>query len=339
MKVTKTLKAADLKGTGKNTEVEEYQKLITDKFKAVKKVTDSSIYKRFAKYGADGKFGGATSGLNMCLKAGFGLKDTSGDITQELIDKIETEKLQESLNLKVLSWDQFESVSEAFNADSFLETEKNKGFRSGTVVKAKEKAGTKITMTEEELDKKIADSVAKVKTEMMDTQARKDMFTSLKAIDPSIQEVQGQPYCAMNNNYRFYSSPIKATDGKMYNVQRKATGNLANIDIAAKKIKDSNGKEFTISAPYYCQTNQHKWGSYLYTYASNISLDINNAGVRNKALYTGMLNLKPEVVKKIASAYKDMYGGNLHSDLRDEWTSTKEIQDVLEKFGKANLTP
>ena len=52
-----------------------------------------------------------------------------------------------------------------------------------------------------------------------------------------------------------------------------------------------------------------------------------------------MLNLKPEVVKKIASAYKDMYGGNLHSDLRDEWTSTKEIQDVLEKFGKANLTP
>lgn len=339
MKIAKSLKAADLKGMGKNPEVEEYQKLIIDKFKGVKKVIDSNIYKRFAKYGADGKFGGATSGLNMCLKAGFGLKDTSGDITQELIDKIETEKLQESLNMKVLSWDQFESIAEAFDANAFLETEKNKGVRPGTVVKPKEKAGTKITMTEEELDKKIADSVAKVKSEMMETQSRKDMFTQLKAIDPSIQEVQGQPYCAMNNSYRFYSSPIKGNDGKTYNVQRKATGNLTNIDIAAKKIKDFNGKEISIFSPYYCQTTQHKWGTYLYNYASEIGKDINGLGARNKALYTGMLKLKPEVVKKIAGAYKDLYGGILHADLRDEWTSTKEIQDVLEKFGKDNLIP
>ena len=69
------------------------QKIIIEKFKGYKPVEDSEIFKKFMKYGADGKFGPSTAGLIQGIKAGFLLSDKSSDITQELIDKIQTEKL------------------------------------------------------------------------------------------------------------------------------------------------------------------------------------------------------------------------------------------------------
>ena len=83
-KLTSTLKRG-----AKGDEVKAAQKLIMDKMK--NKLKDDPEYKKFAKYGADGKFGGSTADIVILLKGGLGLTDTSSDITQELIDKLAAE--------------------------------------------------------------------------------------------------------------------------------------------------------------------------------------------------------------------------------------------------------
>ena len=83
-KLTSTLKRG-----AKGDEVKAAQKLIMDKMK--NKLKDDPEYKKFAKYGTDGKFGGSTADIVILLKGGLGLTDTSSDITQELIDKLAAE--------------------------------------------------------------------------------------------------------------------------------------------------------------------------------------------------------------------------------------------------------
>ena len=78
--------ASTLKKGAKGDEVKAVQKLIMDKMGT--KLKDVPQYKKFAKFGADGKFGGSTEALIPALKSGLGLTDTSSEITQELVDKL-----------------------------------------------------------------------------------------------------------------------------------------------------------------------------------------------------------------------------------------------------------
>ena len=78
--------ASPLKKGAKGDEVKAVQKLIMDKMGT--KLKDVPQYKKFAKFGADGKFGGSTEALIPALKSGLGLTDTSSEITQELVDKL-----------------------------------------------------------------------------------------------------------------------------------------------------------------------------------------------------------------------------------------------------------
>jgi len=78
--------ASPLKKGDKGDQVKAVQQLIIDKMGT--KLKDVPQYKKFAKYGADGIFGGSTASLVPAIKGGLGLKDTSSDITQELVDKL-----------------------------------------------------------------------------------------------------------------------------------------------------------------------------------------------------------------------------------------------------------
>jgi hypothetical protein len=78
--------ASPLKKGAKGDQVKAVQQLIIDKMGT--KLKDVPQYKKFAKYGADGIFGGSTASLVPAIKGGLGLKDTSSDITQELVDKL-----------------------------------------------------------------------------------------------------------------------------------------------------------------------------------------------------------------------------------------------------------
>lgn len=82
--------ASPLKRGAKGDQVKAVQQLIVDKMGT--KLKDVPQYKKFAKYGADGIFGGSTASLVPAIKGGLGLKDTSSDITQELVDKLSAVK-------------------------------------------------------------------------------------------------------------------------------------------------------------------------------------------------------------------------------------------------------
>lgn len=103
------------KVTKDDAELKKVQQLIIDKF--AKKLANSPTYKKFAGFGADGAYGPTTEKLIAGLKAGFGLADKSGStITAELINKIQTEKIDESY-LTITG-----SLFEAFDMDAYATT-------------------------------------------------------------------------------------------------------------------------------------------------------------------------------------------------------------------------
>jgi hypothetical protein len=151
IKLSKTLKKDETKG--KNEEIHDIQKEFIRKFKNNSKIKDSEIFKKIKnavevkKEG--GFFGSTTERIIKGLKAGFGMEDESSDITQELIDKIYTEKIEESNGFRVIKgFSNFDVMNEDFDADKFLE-----------VVASSDK-------DKKDKDKKVKVSVDKVKEEM-----------------------------------------------------------------------------------------------------------------------------------------------------------------------------
>ena len=124
LKISKTLKKDEVKG--KNEEINKVQKEFIRKFEANPKIKDSSIFKKIKdavetkKQG--GFFGPTTEKIIKGLKAGFGMDDKSSDITQELIDKIYTEKISESESARSIKrFSDFDAMNEDFDVNKFLE--------------------------------------------------------------------------------------------------------------------------------------------------------------------------------------------------------------------------
>jgi hypothetical protein len=77
--------------------------------------------------GTDGKFGPNTRDIVKILKKGFGLTDTSGDITKELVDEIQiqSDTIKESNNDRIFKFSDFINISEAaFSLTAAVETAK-----------------------------------------------------------------------------------------------------------------------------------------------------------------------------------------------------------------------
>jgi hypothetical protein len=130
LKISKTLKKDEVKG--KNEEIEKVQKEFIRKFENNPKIKDSSIFKKIKdavenkKQG--GFFGPTTEKIIKGLKAGFGMDDKTSDITQDLIDKIYTEKIAESEGFRTIKgFSDFDLMNEDFDAAKFLEVVSGKG--------------------------------------------------------------------------------------------------------------------------------------------------------------------------------------------------------------------
>ena len=107
-----------------NPEVKKFQELVVDKFGKIKAITSLSQY---TKMGTDGKFGPNTRDIVKILKKGFGLTDTSGDITKELVDEIQiqADTIKESANSRIFKFSDFVNISEAaFNLTAAVDTAK-----------------------------------------------------------------------------------------------------------------------------------------------------------------------------------------------------------------------
>lgn len=75
--------------------VKQVQTAILTKF--ANPLKDSETFKKFQKYGADGKYGPTTSTIVAMVKAGLKNSETSGSsITKEFVDKLNAEKVAES---------------------------------------------------------------------------------------------------------------------------------------------------------------------------------------------------------------------------------------------------
>jgi hypothetical protein len=95
-----------------NPEVKKFQELVVDKFGKIKAITSLPQY---TKMGTDGKFGPNTRDIVKILKKGFGLSDSSGDITKELVDEIQiqADTIKESGNSRIFKFSDFVNISEA----------------------------------------------------------------------------------------------------------------------------------------------------------------------------------------------------------------------------------
>jgi len=122
-----TIKQDEVKGK-KNDTVAELQRTIKNKFE--KKLKDSEAFKTFStgKYAGDGYFGDNTAKVIKGIKAGFGMKDDTSDITEELIDRILSLKESQRFEFgRFKSFGSFETINEGrykdvkFDADKFQE--------------------------------------------------------------------------------------------------------------------------------------------------------------------------------------------------------------------------
>ena len=108
-----------------NPEVKKFQELVVEKFGKIKAIASLPQY---TKMGTDGKFGPNTRDIVKILKRAFGLSDTSGDITKELVDEIQiqADTIKESINSRIFKFSDFVSISEAaFDLNAALDTAKS----------------------------------------------------------------------------------------------------------------------------------------------------------------------------------------------------------------------
>jgi hypothetical protein len=108
-----------------NPEVKKFQELVVDKFGKIKAI---SSLPQYTKMGTDGKFGPNTRDIVKILKRGFGLPDSSGDITKELVDEIQiqADTIKESDNSRIFKFSDFVNISEAaFDLSVALDTAKS----------------------------------------------------------------------------------------------------------------------------------------------------------------------------------------------------------------------
>jgi hypothetical protein len=113
-------------GLSYNQKVYDFQQLVVNKFSNVKGIAETQAFKKmasFGKGGVDGKFGPYTQIIVKALKSGFDLEDTTPDITQQLVDEIDSldsNTITESFGY-TKKWDNFLKTFEGFDVTKFKE--------------------------------------------------------------------------------------------------------------------------------------------------------------------------------------------------------------------------
>jgi len=335
LQIKEPIKRSAVKGK-KDPDVEAFQKLVLNKFKGIKKIADNPLFQKFAKYGADGLFGNSTAGIIQGLKAGFGLKDTSADITAELVDKIKTEKIAES-RIQVLKFSDFEnlarSVMEEFNFDAFNKTIEAGKLVDPNYVKPKiseiasstKSSGTDKKISSEDIKKAVDDAVNKLKGDFKREEIIKELV-KIKGVKKE-ERYDGEKVMAIavSPGMRFYEN------GAALRVWDKMLG---LYDLTKDEFKGNDGSIDKISE-VVSKVTPSKYSKK----AQSLSFDIYGGIPRNKSLYNDLLNWKPEEIKLLAGAYKAYQASRnksttLLDDLAGEWSNTEEIKKVIKKFGK-----
>ena len=209
-----------------NQGVADFQNLVYDKFKDADVYKKSPIYSMFfGKFKGDGLFGKNTAAVIKSLKAGFGLKDSTYDITPELIEKIKDfdGKISESH----INFIEYIKIYEQFNAKAageVLAHEINQIKISNKSYSADKTIAKKISNQE------VKDRVGHVTQEDMKKYREEYVKLGAKPIDEA-----GRSAVAEGKGIRFYAN------GKALRTWDKVFG---TVDISQKKfICDDNQKD------------------------------------------------------------------------------------------------
>lgn len=327
IKIGKNISKASTAGK-ENETIKKFQQLVIDKFKDNKDVNETELFKKFLRFGADGKFGGTTAGMIVSLKAGFGLDDNSTDLTQELIDEVSAMKDQpekkapnESRNF-VSGFENFVQISEAFDAGKFKTA--SQGASVSPEVKQAKAVAPKAKAEETPAPEKLAKAIEDAAKKIVDDKERKELIASLVSIGAKeFTEPQSDNAIAFSKTFRFYPNL------KFY---RPHTGKYGTYPKDLSKgmdteITDEAGNKTTFKA------EEGLYPKYLQNLRKKLYTDIYGAVPRDKKLYSEVLpKLNRTEIKTIARIWKNMYGESLLSAMDNEWTNTAEIREFSRKF-------
>ena len=311
-------------GSKEDETVGKVQQLIIDKFKDNKKYPDmaeNELFQKFVKFGADKRFGGTTAGMIVSLKGGFGLDDTSPDITQEFLDELTKVKVEESVNV-IKDFSKFSAIMEEFDPAKFKKAASGAAVAPRAVnpkpaVVKKEVAAVPAS---EEMTKAIEAATKKA----LDERDKKDLIAALVAMGAT--EITGTTTdnaIAYSKTFRFYPNLkfYRPLSGKYGTFPKDLS---KGIDT---EFTDESGAKTTFKA------EESFYPGYLQAIRKQLTSDIYGGGVRNKKLYTDILpKLSKREMLTIAQIWKNMYGESLLKHLDEEWTNTAEIREFTRKF-------
>jgi hypothetical protein len=311
-------------GSKEDETVGKVQQLIIDKFKDNPDVNVSELFKKFAKFGADKRFGGTTAGMIVALKAGFGLDDTTPDITQELLDELTKVKLKESENV-IVGFSKFSAIMEDFDPAKFkaAATGANPAVKSEINRADINKAVSNKNAGKEELSKEQAAKIEDLVNKKFDEEKKARVKEKLIELGAKEAKNTKDGAIAWWNTMRFFPNGTfwRSTTGRYGKYPSDLSKGLDTV------VTDENGKESTLGKEV-----KNTLGP-LADILKNVYSDINGSNPRNKELYSNVLSsLSKRELASIARTYKYYQKRGLLDDLDSEWTNTKEIREFTRKF-------
>jgi len=336
IKIDAPIKPGVKKGVSDNN-VANFQNLVIDKFGNFDGFKNDPTFQKFVSFKGDGKFGQTTEKIVKALKAGFKMTDSSSDITQELVDKINSfdGKIQES---RTFSFDMFNKVSEQFDmkaARSILGTDNGGGGEVQDV--KKHSKGTEINTEQASniskqanLKKVPQEEVDKIKNNAIEGYKTQELIDELVRMGAQKNEnygKEGATCIATGNGARFYANGA---------VMRTFDKELGVFDLKAGVCKWNDGTQDKIVDLVKSDKLPSKYATYL----NKLVNDIYGDGSRDKQLYRDLMKWTPDQVKLLSMAYSTADSPywtkgkkhNLDKDLGDEMTNTDEIREFQKKF-------
>jgi hypothetical protein len=315
-------------GSKEDETVGKVQQLIIDKLYLLDDpdVNSNELYKKFKEFGVDKKFGGTTAGMIVALKAGFGLDDTTSDITQELLDELTKIKLKESENV-IVGFDRFSAMMEDFDATKFKAATLGANPSSNPEIKRVDinKAVANKDAGKEEVSKDTATKIEDLVNKKFEEEKKEKVKQKLIELGAKELKDTKDGAIAWLGNMRFYPNGIfwRSTTGKTGKFPSDLSKGLDTV------VTDEAGNTSTLGAEI-----KNRLGPLL-PIAKKIQSDVNGSNPRNKELYSKILPaLSKRELATLFRNYKSINKRGLLDDLDSEWTNTKEIREFTRKYAE-----
>lgn len=311
-------------GSKEDETVGKVQQLIIDKFKNNPDVAGTELFKKFEKFGADKTFGGTTAGMIVALKAGFGLDDTTPDITQELLDELTKVKVEESGNV-IWDFSKFSAIMEDFDPVKFKDAAAGANPSSNPEIKRADinKAVANKDAGKEEVSKDTAAKIEDLVNKKFEEEKKEKVKQKLIELGAKELKDTKDGAIAWLGNMRFYPNGIfwRSTTGKTGKFPSDLSKGLDTV------VTDEAGNTSTLGAEI-----KNRLGPLL-PIAKKIQSDVNGSNPRNKELYSKILPaLSKRELATLFRNYKSINKRGLLDDLDSEWTNTKEIREFTRKY-------